>query len=287
VARSAHLIDVEALAALWHVPTDASLPDLARFAYRRSRSRLLPLSLAHAQQEIPIGCSQHAGHRVAFGIPADTFESHMLIGGKSGEGKSTLLLHLILRRLREEKGGLILIDPHGDLANQVLALIPQARWDDVVFIDLSDELFAWGINVLDTTMARGRDKIISDLIKIFSALWVSWGSRMEISFEYGLRTLYEANRSLCRQGKAEQQYTLLDLMALLTDESFCHALLEDIEDPFVRRWWSSYYDPLSLQMQRDRSDPVLSKVAKFESLIARHIVGALISQTASSSRKSS
>ena len=272
VARSQHLIDVEALAALWHVPTDASLPDLARFAYRRSRSRLLPLGLAHAQQEIPIGFSEHAGHRVAFGVPVDCFESHLLIGGKSGEGKSTLLLQLILRRLKE-KGGLILIDPHGDFADQTLGLIPPERWDDVVFIDLSNEDFACGINVLDTTMARGRDKIISDLIKIFSALWTSWGSRMEISFEYGLKTLYEANKSLCRQGKADQQYTLLDLMPLLTEESFCHALLEDIEDPFVRRWWASYYDPLSLQMQRDRSDPVLSKVAKFEGIIARHIVG--------------
>ena len=66
---------------------------------------------------------------------------------------------------------------------------------------------------------------------------------MEIAFEYSLRTLYEANNVLCIQGKEAQQYTLLDLMALLTDESFCHALLEEIEDLFIRRWWASYYDP--------------------------------------------
>ena len=272
VGRSRHLIDVEALGALWHMPADQALPDLAHVAYRRSRTRLLPPSLSHAQHEVPIGFSVHAGHRVPFGFPADCFESNLLIGGKTGEGKSVLFQHLLLRRLRE-KGGLILIDPHGDLAEQTLALIPPERWDDVVFIDLSDDYFSCGINVLDTTMARGRDKIISDLIKIFSSLWTSWGSRMEISFEYALRTLYEANRSLCTKGKADQQYTLLDIMALLTNESFCHALLEDIDDPFVRRWWASYYDPLSLQMQRDRADPVLSKVAKFEGIIARRIVG--------------
>ena len=272
IHRSRHLIDVEALAALWHAPADEVLPDIAHLAYRQSRSRLLPPSLEQAQHEIPIGTSEHAGHVVSFGLPADCLESHMLIGGKSGEGKSTLMQHLALRSMLEKKG-LILIDPHGDLAEQVLRLVPSERFDDVVFIDLSDEAFACGINPLDAMMAHSRDKTISDLIKIFSSLWTSWGSRMEIAFEYSLRTLYEANKRLCLQGKEAQQYTLLDLMAVLTDESFCHALLEEIEDPFIRRWWASYYDPLSLQMQRDRVDPVLSKVAKFEGIIARHIVG--------------
>ena len=77
----------------------------------------------------------------------------MLIGGKSGEGKSTLMQHLALRSMREKKG-LILIDPHGDLAEQVLRLVPAERFDDVVFIDLSDEAFACGINPLDVMMAR-------------------------------------------------------------------------------------------------------------------------------------
>lgn len=272
VHRSRQCLDVETLAVLWHAPADASLPDLARIAYRQGHSRLLPPGLEHAQNETPLGISEHAGHRIAFGLPLDCFESHMLIGGKSGEGKSTLMQHLILRSMLGNKG-LIVIDPHGDLAEQVIGLVPAERADEVVFLDLSDPTFACGINPLDAMMAHSRDKIISDLIKIFSSLWTSWGSRMEIAFEYSLRTLYEANKRLCQQGKAEHQYTLLDIMALLTDESFCHALLEEIEDPFIRRWWRTYYDPLSLQMQRDRVDPVLSKVAKFEGTIARHIVG--------------
>ncbi|MBV9257935.1 MAG: hypothetical protein JO215_07940 [Ktedonobacteraceae bacterium] len=273
IGRSRHVIDVEALGALWHVPADEVLPDVAHFAYRRSRSRLLPPGLQRAQQERRIGFSEHAGHRVPFGLPADCLQSHLLVGGKSGEGKSTFIKHLALRSMME-CNGLIVIDPHGDQAEQLLALVPPDRLDDVVLIDLSDERFACGLNPIDATIARGRDKAISDLIKILSHIWgTAWGSRMEIAFEYSLRTLYEANKILCQQGKEQQQYTLLDVMPLLTEESFCHALLEQIKDPFILRWWATYYDPLSVQMQRDRIDPVLSKVAKFESTIARHIVG--------------
>lgn len=276
IHRAEHLIDVKSLAALWHLPADESVVNLAQVTYQRHQTRLLPLSLRTAQGNADtIGHSVHAGHSHAFGFPEDCLQSHMLIGGKSGEGKSTLMVHVAVRTM-DHQNGLVLIDPHGDLAEDVLCLVPASRLDDTLFIDLSDENFAWGINPLDATMSKGRDKVIADLIKILSHIWASsWGPRMEIAFEYALRTLYEANKILCQQGeeKKQQQYTLLDVMALLTDESFCHSLLESIKDPFITRWWASYYDPLSIQMQRDRIDPVLSKVAKFESSIARHIIG--------------
>ena len=276
IHRAAHLIDVETLAALWHLPADDAVVNLAQVTYQRSQTRLLPPSLLTVQDdEEGIGYSVHAGHTLSFGFPENCLHSHMLIGGKSGEGKSTLIVHLAARTMRQQ-GGLVLIDPHGDLAEDVLRLVPASRLDDTLFIDLSEEHFAWGINPLDASMSKGRDKTISDLIKILSHIWASsWGPRMEIACEYALRTLYEANKILCLQGeeKKQQQYTLLDVMALLTDESFCHSLLEGIKDPFIMRWWTSYYDPLSLQMQRDRIDPVLSKMAKFENCIARHILG--------------
>jgi hypothetical protein len=175
VGRSRQVIDVQTLGALWHVPADGALPELAHFAYHRSRSRLLPPSLRHAQQEPRIGFSEHSGHRVPFGLPADCLQSHMLIGGKSGEGKSTMEKHLALRCMRE-RNGLIVVDPHGDQADQLLALVPPDRLDDVVLIDLSDEQFACGLNPIDATVARGRDKAISDLIKVLSNIWGSaWG----------------------------------------------------------------------------------------------------------------
>ena len=147
-----------------------------------------------------------------------------------------------------------------------------------MLIDLSDEEHAIGFNPLDASSGRRRDKAISDLLKTLAHIWASsWGSRMENAFEYALRTLFEANRFHVDHDHASQQYTLLDVMMLLTDEHFCHSLLDLIDDPFILRWWHLYYDPLNPQMQRERSDPVLSKVAKFESQLARRIVGQAMS----------
>ncbi len=276
LTRSRHLISVDSLANLWHLPHALSLPDLAQMTYRRSRTILLPPALAEAGAQQPIiGISEHAGHQVPFGLPPECLSKHLLIGGKSGEGKSTLMEHLALRAM--EQGGLIVIDPHGDLVEHLLCRVPASRRDEVVLIDLSETDDAIGINLLDATLGRSRDKAVGDLLKTLSHIWAaSWGSRMEIAFEYALRTLYEANLALCAKDTHTgpgAQYTLLDVMPVLTDESFCHMLLEQVEDPFIRRWWQTYYEPLNLSMQRDRSDPVLSKVAKFESQIARRIIG--------------
>jgi energy-coupling factor transporter ATP-binding protein EcfA2 len=252
------------------------LPDLALMDQQRMRTLLVPPTLAQASlSQHPLGISEHAGHRLSVGFPAECLHAHMLVVGKSGEGKSTGMEHLA-RAAMEQDGGMLLLDPHGDLVDHVLELIPSQRHDDVMIIDLADPLYSVGLNPLDVTIGRGRDKAISDLLKTLAHIWVgAWGSRMENAFEYALRTLYEANKYLVDHttGGAQSQYTLLDVMVVLTSESFCHALLQKVTDPYIHRWWNLYYDPLSLQMQRDRIDPVLSKVAKFESFIARRIVG--------------
>ena len=42
-----------------------------------------------------------------------------------------------------------LIDPHGDLADTVLANIPKSRTNDIIFFDPSDTEYPIGFNMLD------------------------------------------------------------------------------------------------------------------------------------------
>ena len=277
IRHSPHYIGVDTLAVLWHLPHGSALSTLTLLEQRRTHSIPLPPTLLSAARDRPIiGYAEHAGRTLPFALPLSCLEVHTLIGGKSGEGKSTCLEHLA-REVMEQGSGLLLIDPHGDLSERVLALVPSQRVDDVVLIDLADPTHSVGINPLDTTLGRGRDKAVADLLHTLSHIWISsWGPRMENAFEMALRTLYEANKVLVTQDAhngPHQQYTLLDVLPLLTDESFLHSLLAQISDPFLHRWWLSYYEPLSLTQQRDIINPVISKTTKFESEIARRIVG--------------
>ena len=246
IATSKHLISVDALAALWHLPQSSALPDIALMEHKRSRTMLIPPDLARQSVGLqPIGYSEHGGYRLPFGLIPQFFSVHTLISGKSGEGKSTIMEHIARDAMKQ--GGLVLIDPHGDLVDHVLQMVPPERADDVVLIDLSDPTASVGINILDVTLGRGRDKAISDLLKTLAHIWVSsWGPRMENAFEMALRTLFEANKILVMQNPEEgprQQYTLLDVLALLTHENFCHALVQQLEDHYLHRSSRQYYEP--------------------------------------------
>ncbi|MCB1970220.1 MAG: hypothetical protein KDG54_07425 [Geminicoccaceae bacterium] len=58
---------------------------------------------------------------------------------------STLLCHLIDQDMRVGKG-VMLLDPHGDLFEDVLARVPGSRLEDLVLLDLADSDYAVGIN---------------------------------------------------------------------------------------------------------------------------------------------
>ncbi len=274
VASSVHLLSMETLANLWHLPPAGMLPNLALVESRSARSILMPPGLAASPGEV-IGLSEHAGHQLPVPLLPELLIMHGLVAGKTGEGKSTFLEHLAGAAMRE--GGLVVIDPHGDLAEHILLQVSPARADDVVFIDLSDPTAAFGLNPIDVTLGRERDKAVADLLKTCSHIWASsWGPRMENAFRAALRTLYEANLTIVAHDAQEgphQQYTLLDVLPVLTRESFCHALLQHIKDPWLHRWWREYFEPLSLYMQRDIVNPILSKTTQFEGTIARRIVG--------------
>ena len=89
------------------------------------------------------------------GIPDADRVFHTLTVGKTGQGKSTLLLTLMQQDL-ERGHGFALLDPHGDLAQTVLELVPSHRVKDVIYLNPSDLEFPTPLNVLaDTWRWRG------------------------------------------------------------------------------------------------------------------------------------
>jgi hypothetical protein len=238
----------------------------------------VPLLLEGGDQgiaDVPIGNSEHDGNRLPFQLPASFLNYHTLIAGKSVEGKIAFMIHLA--RAAMERGGFVLIDPYGDLCEDALKIVPPGRVEDVILVDLSDSMASIGLNPLDVTLGRGRDKTISNLLKILAHIWaVSWEAKMEDVFKMSLQTLFEANKTLVarnQQDGPKQQYTLLDVSPLLTNAKFCHTVLQLVQDDSLHRWWREYYEPLSSDQQQDVINVLITKVAKFESTNVRRILG--------------
>ncbi len=271
VTRSRHFITADFLSRAWYLPK-ASMFELPGIEQKRARTLLMPTELIAQGLQSIIGTSEHSGYAFPFALPAGFFGQHTLIGGKTGEGKSTLMIHIAREACRS--GALCVIDPHGDLAHDVLRSIPADRHDDVVFVDLGDAVYSVGLNPLDATTGRDRDLVVAALVDAFRNIWESgWGTRMEAPFRAALMTLFEANEMLVKEGKATEQYTILDIVQLLLDESFCQNILKYARDIYLHRFWFLYYETLAGRQQRERIDPVITKMLQFESRVARRILG--------------
>lgn len=122
---------------------------------------------------LELGKAQIGGVQVDVRLPHADRSRHMYVLGATGTGKSTLLYNLIVQDMQAGRG-LAVIDPHGDLFEQLLAAVPTNRVKDLVIIDPNDERFCPGLNPLDfggTVTLSAANRVASDMLGIFEQLY--------------------------------------------------------------------------------------------------------------------
>src|SRR5437899_7972168 len=117
--------------------------------------------------------------RRRFGIKRADRRAHMYIIGKTGTGKSTLIANLARQDLLHGEG-FALFDPHGDLVEQVLRLVPEERRADLIYFNVPDTAHPLAFNPLESGRPALKLLVASGLISVFKKIWAeSWGPRME------------------------------------------------------------------------------------------------------------
>ena len=117
--------------------------------------------------------------RRVFGIRQADRLAHMYVIGKTGSGKSTLIETLVRQDI-EAGNGLLLMDPHGDLVERVVAAIPAGRKKDLIYFNVPDRSSRLGFNPLEPADPPNKSLAVSGLLEVFKKIWSdSWGPRLE------------------------------------------------------------------------------------------------------------
>src|SRR5579862_2029107 len=98
-------------------------------------------------EQIILGIREEWGQEMPFGLLPEDRRHHLYMVGKTGTGKTTLLRNLILQDI-EAGHGVGVIDPHGDLATEILDLIPSRRVEDVAYLNPSALDYPVGFNLV-------------------------------------------------------------------------------------------------------------------------------------------
>jgi len=210
-----------------------------------------------------LGETNYRNQRKRFGIRDHDRQRHVYVVGQTGMGKSTLLLNMLVQDIQRGKG-VALIDPHGDLAEQLLDHIPRKRMTDVIYINPADTEYPVGINLLDSDKSAGRHLIASHLVDIFKKIWSdSWGPRLEYILRNTILALLECGG-----------HTLLSIPRLLIDPEFRAVVLSRVQDPVVRTFWQVEYELYPKVFRTETISPIQNKVGQFLSVpVMRNILG--------------
>lgn len=186
--------------------------------------------------------------RKLFGIKQSDRAYHTYILGKTGTGKTNLLITKILQDIKYNRG-VCLFDVHGDLTTTVLQHLPHYRKKDLVFLDIPNRKLLLGYNPLKKVSLEKRSLVASGLLDTFQKLWLgAWGVRMEHILRYILLTLLD-----------QPNATLADIPKIILDKEYRNKCQKYISSEAIRLFWNQEFDRYT------KADlvPILNKVGAF------------------------
>ena len=192
--------------------------------------------------------------------------THFYVVGATGTGKTKFLEYLIKQDI-EKGNGFGVIDPHGDLIEDVKGfLILQYSPDDseitdkVILIDPTDPIYTVTFNPLEKMPGVPLAEQANELICAFRKIWsASWGVRMEDLMRNSLIALGEAG------------LTLIELPAFLSNRAVRQSILEKVTHPLAREYFRRF-DTITDRSQMTWIEPVMNKInAFFSDERIRHI----------------
>jgi CxxC-x17-CxxC domain-containing protein len=198
-----------------------------------------------------------------FGIKRRDRRQHMYVLGKSGTGKSVLLSNLIAQNI-ENGEGVCVVDPHGELVEEILNLIPEHRVKDVIYFNPADTDYHIGFNVISLEDPKYKHLVASGLMGIFTKIWANaWSSRMEYILNNAILALLDTPGT-----------TLLGIPRLLVDKDYRQMIIGNLKDPVVKAFWVHEYEQWREQFRNEAIAPIQNKVGQFLSTsIIRNVVG--------------
>lgn len=263
------IVSASEMADLYHFPnTDLTkTEDLVR---SRSRDLPVPLSQKHSKTKLDVivGQNHFDGDMQDIGLTLKQRQKHTYIIGKTGTGKSTMLMGSICQDMVNGKGVAVL-DPHGDMFRELLRIVPEHRREDVVVFDPSDREYPVGLNILDPGIpfANEDDKqewITSSVISVFAKLAdeAQWGPRMEHILRNTTLTALQTEKP-----------SLYTLQRLLTDKKYQKEVAKTLNDPVLKQFWDKEFKLMGTMQMSNATAPLTHRLGHFiTAKMSRHIL---------------
>lgn len=250
------------LAGIYHFPQSETThtEDLVR-----SRTRELPAPLqfkqADTQYDNVFATNTFGGRETTIGLTLEERRRHTYIIGATGSGKTTLLATMIHQDIVNGKG-VAVVDPHGQLVEQLLRTIPEDRIKDVVWFAPDDDGFPIALNLLDlpnlgdsdltpSQLQKQKSLVVSSVVSIFEKFYDAkyFGPRMEYLLKNSVLAALETPHP-----------TLVTILDLLTKQDIRREIVSRLPAGVVKDYWENEFNQLGSLQRNQMISPITNKV---------------------------
>lgn len=248
------------LSDLYHFPY-TSITKTENLSKLHSKELPAPLSLKQKSElDIYFANNTYGGTTTRIGLTADERRRHVYILGATGTGKSTMLLSMIEQDIKNNKG-LSVIDPHGDLIDQIISVIPKERISDVVYFNPDDIGYPMGINLLELTPGlneedaiREKEFIAESIISVFNKIYTDKysGPRMEYILRNTIHTAFTIPDA-----------SLFTVYKLLINTSYRKSVVRSLKDENLLDFWKYEFAKAGDYQKVKMISPITNKIGRF------------------------
>ncbi len=263
-AKSISILSADELASIFHFPNKTV--ETPYIVWLKAKTAPVPPEVPSSGGTF-IGYGYYRGIRRPVHINLEDRRRHVYIIGKTGVGKSVLLHDMAVQDIKAGRG-VCVIDPHGDLVEDILKFIPPERAEDVIYFDPSDTERPMGLNIMEAYTEDQKHFITTAIINLMYKLYDPQrtgiiGPRFEHAVRNAMLTVM-----------AEPGSTFVEVVRALTDPNFVNSLLPKVKDPIVRRYWTDQIARTSDFHKSEVLDYIVSKFGRFvTNKTMRNIIG--------------
>lgn len=269
IVNDKQIFNIQEIATLWHLPNEKiKVPSIVWGTSVLSEApNSLPVADGASDEEKQkvnfFAKTLYKNSERIFGIKDPDRLRHIWTVGKTGTGKSTMIANMAIDDLKKGRG-VGVIDPHGDLCEDILDYIPKSRINDTVYFNPADRDHPIVVNPLEVTNREEAELVVSGLMSIFTKVWQNvWSARMEYILRNSFLTLADIPNS-----------TLADVLMLLANQSYRNKIVARTEDPSLVHFWKEEFDQMPPALQKEAIAPIQNKVGQFvTSPMIRRIIG--------------
>lgn len=268
--QQSNVLNSVELATLFHFPDQSNIPTTQ---LERQASKQVDGPRNISEDGLLLGYNVFRGAKKAIRLSLNDRRRHMYVVGQTGVGKSTFLENLALQDMLEGRG-FAFVDPHGDTAERLLAMVPRERTEDVVYFCPADMDYPLGLNMFEFHSPEQKDFLIQEAINILYKLYDPQhqgiiGPRYEHWFRNAALTLMSDPEGA----------TFIDIPNVFQDNKYLKEKLAHVTDQTVLDFWNK---EMAQTSDYHKSEVLGWFVSKFGAFRSNEMMRNIIGQTKSS-----